>query len=478
MDGAGESSEDVQAVGVYQGREPGASLDGEVTETKAARMQTTPGTGADTEVELLAVGAGPSNLGLAVALEELAPDLAEQTLIVEKNETIEWQQGMLMPWATSQVSFLKDLVTQRDPRSRFSFLNHLYETGRLDEFVNMSTFTPFRIEFAGYLRWVAEQLTKVRIRLGCGCVSVRPQRDESGALTGWVTTMSDGTTVGSRFVAFGVGRDPHIPPVLAALPRARVVHSVEYRQRVTELSGELPYRVAVVGSSQSSAEMFRALRDDLPDSDVAWLMRSIGLSSDESSKFTNELYYPSFVDEFYDAPPAAREQILREMYRTNYSVVTPPMLEHLYAERYLDRLTERNERRLITMVDITAAREQDDEVVLQLTDRRTGAVSELHRDLIFLGTGFEARIPRLVRELADSLGLDGIDVTRQYRVKLEPPSVAGIYLQGVNEDTHGISDSLLSVLAQRAEEITRDIVAHRTSIAAVSPVSAEESHAL
>ena len=297
----------------------------------------------------------------------------------------------------------------------------------------------------------------------------------SDVLAAWVATMSDGTTVGSRFLAFGVGRDPNIPPVLAALPRARVVHSVEYRQRVEELSGELPYRVAVVGSSQSSAEMFRALRDDLPDSDVAWLMRSIGLSSDESSKFTNELYYPSFVDEFYDAPPAARDQILREMYRTNYSVVTPPMLEHLYAERYLDRLTEHNERRLITMVDITGAREQDDEVVLELTDRRTGTVTELHRDLIFLGTGFEARIPRLVRELADSLGLDRIDVTRQYRVKLDSPAVAGIYLQGVNEDTHGISDSLLSVLAQRAEEITRDIVAHRTPLEAVS---AEESHAL
>ena len=34
----------------------------------------------DREVELLAVGAGPSNLALAVALEELAPDLAANSL--------------------------------------------------------------------------------------------------------------------------------------------------------------------------------------------------------------------------------------------------------------------------------------------------------------------------------------------------------------------------------------------------------------
>ncbi|MDX3001899.1 SidA/IucD/PvdA family monooxygenase [Kribbella solani] len=217
--------------------------------------------------------------------------------------------------------------------------------------------------------------------------------------------------------------------------------------------------------------MFRALRDDLPDSDVAWLMRSIGLSSDASSKFTNELYYPAFVDEFYETQPAAREQILKEMYRTNYSVVTPPMLEHLYADRYLDRFNQRTERRLVTMVDITAAREQGDELVLELTDRRTGAVTELHRDVVFLGTGFDTRMPRLVRDLAADLELDRVDVTRNYQLELGVRGAGGAaacYLQGVNEQTHGISDTLLSVLAQRAEEICRDLIAHRARVPATA----------
>ncbi|MET9276257.1 SidA/IucD/PvdA family monooxygenase [Kribbella sp. NPDC003557] len=442
------------------------------------------------DVELLAIGAGPSNLGLAVALEELAPDLAASSLLIDRNPSIEWQSGMLMPWATSQVSFLKDLVTQRDPSSRFSFLNHLYETGRLDEFVNMSTFTPYRVEFTEYLRWVAESLTSVRIQLGTECRAVRARRDDSGAVTGWVTSLADGTTITSRYLVYGGSREPNIPPELAGLPKERVIHSTQYRHRVAELSGDLPYRVAVLGSSQSAAEMFRALRDDLPDSDITWLMRSIGLSSDQSSKFTNEMYYPSFVDEFYDAPPEAREQILRELYRTNYSVVTPPMLEHLYADLYLDRFQERTDRRLVTMVDITSAHEAGDELVLELTDRRTGAVTELRRDLIFLGTGFDTRMPRLVRDLASDLGLDRIDVTRQYRLDLDADSTgtsngttnlagstAACYLQGVNEETHGISDSLLSVLAQRSEEICRDILAHRERIPAAA-VSANGSAAL
>src|SRR5256885_1136259 len=126
-------------------------------------------------VELLAIGAGPSNLALAVALEELGFDgLAESSLVIERERSIEWQQGLLVPWAKSQVSFVKDLVTLRNPRSKFSFLNYLHSVGRLDDFINMGSFTPYRVEISEYLRWVAESLTKVRLELGCECVSVEP----------------------------------------------------------------------------------------------------------------------------------------------------------------------------------------------------------------------------------------------------------------------------------------------------------------
>jgi L-ornithine N5-monooxygenase len=413
------------------------------------------------EVELLAIGAGPSNLGLAVALEELAPDLAENSLLIERNQTIEWQPGLLLPWAKSQVSFVKDLVTLRNPRSRFSFLNHLHAAGRLDDFVNMGTFLPYRIEIAEYLRWVSESLTKVRQELGTECVSIEPTRDAQSTVTGWLVTLADGSTIASRYLVIGIGRDPNVPAAFADMPAHRFVHSTRYRPRVAGLSKELPYRVVLVGASQSSAEMFRALHDDLPNSEVTWVMRSVSLTADESSRFTNELYYPSFVDDFYHFPAQAREEMLRELYKTNYSCVTPAMLEYLYADLYVDRLRERDGRRLITSVDVTAAREVADEIVLELTDRRTGAVTELRGDLAFLGTGFSWETPRLIRQLADRMGLDQVEVSRQYRLILAGPATAACYLQGVNESTHGIADSLFSVLAVRAEEITLDILAHR-----------------
>jgi L-ornithine N5-oxygenase len=415
------------------------------------------------EVELLAVGAGPSNLGLAVALEELAPDLAENSLIIDRSQTIEWQHGMLLPWAKSQVSFLKDLVTLRNPRSKFSFLSHLHATGRLDGFINMGSFLPYRIEISEYLNWVADSLARVTLELDRDCVSITGERDADGTLTRWLTTLADGTVIASRYLVIGTGRDSFIPPVLAGLPASKIIHSTRYRPGVAGLPKDVHYRIALIGSSQSAAEVFRALRTDLPDSEIAWLMRSVSLTADQSSKFSNELYYPSYVDAFFASAPTARERILKEMYKTNYSCITPAMLEHLYTDLYLDRLGHRESRRLMPMVDVTGARDTGDELELEITDLNTGKTTELRRDLVFLGTGFSWQTPRLVRELADAIGLDQIAVTRRYQLITDEPATAACYLQGINENSHGIGDSLLSVLAHRSQDITLDILAHQGS---------------
>jgi L-ornithine N5-monooxygenase len=417
------------------------------------------------EVELLAVGAGPSNLALAVALEELAPaDLAVRSLVVERSATVSWQPGMLLPWTRSQVSFLKDLVTMRDPCSPFSFVNYLHKVGRLDAFTNMGSFTPYRLEISEYLRWVAESLTRVSIEYGRTCTSVEPLFADDGTVTRWLTRLADGSTITSRYLVVGCGRDPHVPAPFDALPRRRVVHSTEFVPRLEELADGRPGHVVVVGGAQSAAEMFHSLADHVPDCRRTLVMRSIGLNNYESSKFTNELYYPGFVGEFFAARPAAREQLLREMHRTNYSGIAPSLLETLYSDLYLDRLTGRDRMAVVTMADVTGAREDGGGVVLDLTDRKSGAVTELRCDVVLLGTGFVRQMPRMVRSLAGALELDQIEVDRRYRVVLDRPATAACWLQGVNEATHGIADSLLSVLAHRSWEIADDVIAHRAAL--------------
>jgi L-ornithine N5-oxygenase len=78
-----------------------------------------------------------------------------------------------------------------------------------------------------------------------------------------------------------------------------------------------------------------------------------------------------------------------------------------------------------------------------------------------LGTGFVKEMPRVAQNLAAEVGASAVAVDRSYRMQL-PENVTGrVYLQGVNEATHGIADSLISVLAARSSEIVADLLAGR-----------------
>lgn len=110
-------------------------------------------------VDILGVGYGPSNLGLAIALQERNRAVPQQdrltSVFVERQLEFRWHPGMLLPGATMQISFLKDLATQRNTRSEYTFLEYLAQRDRLTHFINLQTFFPSRLEFHDYLTWAA-----------------------------------------------------------------------------------------------------------------------------------------------------------------------------------------------------------------------------------------------------------------------------------------------------------------------------------
>ena len=96
--------------------------------------------------DLIGIGFGPSNIALAIALEE-GRDARPQhrpldALFVERQPGFVWHRNMLLDQAHMQISFLKDLATLRNPSSRFTFLNYLHEKDRLQDFINLKTFSP------------------------------------------------------------------------------------------------------------------------------------------------------------------------------------------------------------------------------------------------------------------------------------------------------------------------------------------------
>ncbi|MFE2756754.1 lysine N(6)-hydroxylase/L-ornithine N(5)-oxygenase family protein [Actinosynnema sp. NPDC059335] len=423
------------------------------------------------DVEVLLIGAGPSNLALAVAIEESGVSrLAENTLVLEQYPDVKWQRNLLLPWARSQVSFLKDLVTLRNPQSRFSFLNYLHQQGQLDDFVNLSTFNPYRWQLSAYQQWVADGLEHVRIRYNARTERIDPRLAEDGSIAGWTVTLSDGDTITCRDLVVGTGRDAHVPAVFRDLPQDRVVHSTQYSGRMAELPADRrPRRPVVIGGAQSAAEMFMALHQDIPESEPTLVVRAIGLQNYQTSKFVNELFYPSFVDEFYDMLPEARAQVLDEMRLTNYAGLAPPFLEEIYSMLYQQKMLGRQRSSVRHLTEVVGARMDGDEVVLDLRDRKSGKVEPLRCDMVFLGTGYDPRMPALVNDLTERIGLTDVNVSRRYRVDLGESAWGAIYLQGVNEQTHGIADSLISVLAHRSQDITEDLLDRR----AVAETAAE-----
>ncbi len=419
------------------------------------------------EVEILAIGAGPSNLALACAIEELAPvEVASNTLLIERHENVAWQRGMLLPWTRSQVSFLKDLVTLRNPLSKFSFVNYLHSVGRLDHFVNMGNFLPFRQEISDYLQWVAKSFERVRVEYGRYCTSLRlsPGGDT------WLAEMADGTTIRARNLVIGTGRDARIPPAFRDLPADRLIHSTQYSRRMADLDPTAPHRVVVIGAAESAAEMFWETYQQFTKAQCTMVIRSPGLDYYQTSKFTNELYFPSYTGRFFDAPAQARERVLAAMHRTNYAAVTPEMLDMLFQQMYLERLTGDQRLSIVTMTEVKQATVADGEVVLTVEDKMHDCINEMRCDLVLLGTGFEPRPPALVRTALEACGLEQMTVSRNYRLNTPPEISAGCYLQGFNEDTHGIADSLISVLAARAGEIVTDLLEHQPL---ADPVDAE-----
>jgi len=92
--------------------------------------------------DVVGVGFGPANLALAIAIEE-AP-IATAARFLEAQADPLWQGGMLLAGSNIQNHPCRDLVSLRNPRSRYSFINYLFEHGRLIDHLNLPMEFPLR----------------------------------------------------------------------------------------------------------------------------------------------------------------------------------------------------------------------------------------------------------------------------------------------------------------------------------------------
>jgi L-ornithine N5-oxygenase len=249
--------------------------------------------------DLIGVGFGPSNLALAIALEELAETHghALDALFIDKQSDYRWHGNTLATQSELQISFLKDLVSLRNPTSPYSFVNYLHQKQRLADFINLGTFYPCRLEYNDYLRWAAEHFA-TQAQYGEEVTRIEPCWTPASAPAARVSRDAQGREHArlTRSVVVGSGGTPKIPDSFRAFKDdPRVFHHSTYLSSLATLpcNQGKPMRIAIVGSGQSAAEAFIDLNDSYPSVKVDMILRSSALKPADDSPFVNEIFAPT-----------------------------------------------------------------------------------------------------------------------------------------------------------------------------------------
>lgn len=431
-------------------------------------------------LDVVGVGFGPSNLGVAIALlEHNASVPASHRLtarFVERQERFGWHRGMLLEDATMQVSYLKDLVTLRNPGSGFSFLSYLHDRERLADFINYGSSFPTRREFHDYLEWAAARVAEVgcgaggNIGIGYGSevveiVPVRGDGNSVDAVDVVVRTGDDVERLRARNVVLACGLTPVMPEGVRT--GGRVWHNRDLLFRTGELDGAEPTRFAVVGAGQSAAETVAHLHRTFPRAEVHAVFARYGYSPADDTSFANRIFDPAAVDDFYAAPAEVKDRILGYHANTNYSVVDPELIEELYRTHYHERVAGTERLRFRNVSRVADVVEVGDRVELAVESLIDGSREVITADAVVYATGYRATDPLglLAGGLDRVCGRDEqgrLDVRRDYRVGTGDladgtPVRAGIYLQGPTEHTHGITSTLLSNIAVRSGEVVASL---------------------
>ncbi len=433
--------------------------------------------------DLIGIGFGPSNLALALAIDEQCDQSELSALFLEQKPHFQWHPNMLIPGTEMQISFLKDLVTLRNPSSPYTFLNYLKSVGRLSTFSNLRSFYPSRLEFNGYLAWVAEHLQRYA-RYSQHVTSVRPCGSEPYTL---FEVVSEHLVTGAvaRFFARNLviapGGIPTVPFPLTSEPNSkRVWHSSAYLSKIAAFKADpaKPYRFSVIGKGQSAAEIMFDLHGSFPNATIDCVYRGFGLKPSDDSEFVNEIFDSNFVDFVHANPPDLQGDLMTQHYDTNYSVVDSDLIRRLYSIHYAEKVSGRQRlffRNLSTVTEVNeAAPGEEHGVQIGYTVATAPEQQSLRVDAAILATGYTyPNPPKVLAELKEWIHMDAATgkavVDRHYRMQTDTRLSAGIYVQGCNESTHGLSDTLLSILPIRSAEILTNLLTYRLLASSKAP---------
>jgi len=401
-------------------------------------------------VDILAVGCGPFNLGLA-ALASTVQDT--DVVVVDSGDQFRWHPGLMFDDAKLQVSFLSDLVSLVDPTHPLSFLGYLADVDRLYPFLVREQFFPTRREYEAYLLWVVDRLPS--LRFGTTVEEIRWD-DERDLFEVSVTAGGVNSVIRAGHVVVGVGTEPAIPTELATTSPA-LVHSSRYlyHQDTAHAAGA----VTVVGSGQSGAEIVVDLLEAnlRGGPTVQWWTRTPWFAPLDFTRLSLEMTTPGYMDYFHSLPEATRDEVRAGHWQFHKGISTDT-LDRLHDLLYRRQLKEKLAPvRLRNGVAVEGIEEQPDGR-LRIRGRHsdTGAPLSHTADLVIAATGYRPRRQDFLAPLDSRIRRDsrGRPIIRaDHAVETDDALTDRLFVANADAHSHGVSAPNLDIGAVRNAKI-------------------------
>lgn len=408
--------------------------------------------------DFVGVGFGPSNIALAVMAEEYG--YTGNYLFLEKQDRSYWHKSMLLNGSDIQNNPLRDIVTPVNPRSKYTFVNYMHQSGRFFDYLNLPSHFPLRRDFAKYVEWVASHFSNVEY--STPVLGVEKYIGDNGE-TLWKLMLSDGRYVVTKCVVWGTGRKLNIPDIPGEFDNTKVVHLTQYLDAIFDLPKNSS--VAVLGASQSAVEILLDLagRDVV---DIHSVYRSYSIRLKDTSPFSDEVYFPEYTDYYHGLNHENRTLLDKQTRQTNYSSCDGDILNELYVKIYEDKLRGGCRFNMHRNTEIESIESEGGKIRLLLNEKYLNEKKSINVDLLVLATGFldvgrsgREGLPDLLKPHSSSFHWQGsnLQVNRDYRVESSDES-APLYLNGLCESSHGLGDAgSFSLVSIRARDILSSI---------------------
>ncbi|WP_227429411.1 lysine N(6)-hydroxylase/L-ornithine N(5)-oxygenase family protein [Psychrobacter sp. I-STPA6b] len=446
-------------------------------------------------LDVIGIGLGPFNLSLATLLANANSQHQVTAKFFEQRAEFNWHKGMILPHTTLQVPFLADLVTLIDPTSPYTFLNYLHKHQRLLKFYFVEDFKIARKEYNHYCQWVTKQLDN--LHFDSQVLKVVPRLAPNDGFEVSVRENGQTVTYHTKNIVVGTGTYPTLPHCLQAIAKQAphlCMHSAHFSDNfdldalLTETSAQssskqlpktLP-KILILGSGQSSAEVYRELFDSQLNSDgtakfqLDWLTRSAGFFPMEYSPLGLEHFSPAYTDYFYQLDEPTKQRLLSEqdlLYKGMGFSTIVDIYHRLYERSIANQQTYSQLMSNCALLDASLTQpdtvKQTNEhahlpqqgITLTCQQIQQNKTFTAHYDCVIAGTGYQHRLPACLDTLLDFVDKNDSaqpKISRDYQLAYH--GNGNIFVQNQELYTHGVGAPDLGLGAYRAGVIANQLL--------------------